>query len=170
MSAPTFSRLEELIARIPLDDDNSWVFEKLLRQPYDVYRPIMDMLFDGTIVVEDLTVPPGASAQRGWEDVSAARQRLTADASPEALGRRCAELIAGRRPGAVVITRDTSALDVADDGSVGPTYAPAGTSEVGADAAAISPNAIELARAGSLTAAQKAAQAALGAALEPEIG
>jgi hypothetical protein len=70
----------------------------------------------------------------------------------------------------VTITRDTSSLVVADDGSPGQTYAPSTLSAVGADSTEISPNPIELARAGTLAEAQKNAQAELGAALEPEIG
>jgi hypothetical protein len=170
MAAPTFAQLEELIGRLAIDQGNYWVFDKLLEQPYDVYRPIMDMLFDGTIVIEDLTVPAAVDTLSSTDDVSAARQRLTVNSSSLALGNRCAELLAGKRPGSVVITRDTSALAVAGDGSPGATYTPATSTAVGADSSEIAPNAIELARAGSLEEAQKAAQASLGAALEPKIG
>ena len=170
MAAPTFAQLEELVGRLAISEDNYWVFDKLLEQPYDVYRPIMDMLFDGTIVIEDLTIPAAADTQSSVTDASRALQRLTVDSSPYALSNRCTELLAGKRPGAIVITRDTSALAAAVDGSPGSTYTPATTTAVGADSLEISPNAIELARAGSLEEAQKAAQASLGAALEPEIG
>ena len=170
MAAPTFAQLEELIGRLAIDESNYWIFDKLLSQPYDVYRPIMDMLFDGTIVIEDLTIPAAADSQAALRDASGSIQRLTADSSPLTLGKRCAELLAGKRPGSVVITRDTSALAVAEDGSPGATYTPATTTAIGADSTEISPNAVELARAGSLEDAQKAAQASLAAALEPEIG
>jgi hypothetical protein len=170
MAAPTFAQLEELVGRLAISEDNYWVFDKLLEQPYDVYRPIMDMLFDGTIVIEDLTIPAAADTQSSVTDASRALQRLTVDSSPYALSNRCTELLAGKRPGAIVITRDTSALAAAADGSPGSTYTPATTTAVGADSSEISPNAIELARTGSLEEAQKAAQAGLGAALEPEIG
>ena len=68
------------------------------------------------------------------------------------------------------IRQCAQALAVAGDGSPGATYTPATSTAVGADSSEIAPNAIELARAGSLEEAQKAAQARLGAALEPEIG
>ena len=170
MAAPTFTQLEELIGRLAIDESNYWIFDKLLAQPYDVYRPIMDMLFDGTIVIEDLTVPAASDSQTSLRDASGAIQRMTSDVSSVALGNRCTELLAGKRPGSIVITRDTSALAVADNGSPGTTYTPATITAVGADSTKISPNAVELARAGSLEGAQKAAQASLAAALEPEIG
>ena len=170
MAAPTFAQLEELIGRLAIDESNYWIFDKLLSQPYDVYRPIMDMLFDGTIVIEDLTIPAAVDSQTAIRDASGAIQRMTSDVSSLTLGNRCAELLAGKRPGSVVIVRDTSGLAVADDGSPGSTYTPATITAVGADSTEISPNAVELARAGSLEEAQKAAQANLAAALEPEIG
>lgn len=170
MPAPTFAQLEELIGRLAIDESNYWIFDKLLRQPYDVYRPIMDMLFDGTIVIEDLTVPAGADGQAVIDDTSSAMNRLTSDSSSIALGDRCVELLSGKRPGSITIVRDTSSLVVADSGAPGQTYAPATRSVVGADSTEISPNPIELARAATLEEAQKNAQAELGAALEPEIG
>ena len=169
--APTFTQLEDLIGRLPIDADNYWVFEKLIEQPYDTYRPILDMLFDGTIVVEDLTIPPGSATLAVEDDSRTANERLNSwSGTAASLGSRCAELIAGRRPGGVVITRDTSSLVVADDGSVGSTYAAETQTAVGADATVISPNPIELSRAGTLADAQKAVQSDYAAALEPNIG
>ena len=170
--SPTFARLEELIGRLPVTQDNYWVFEKLLEQPYDIYRPIMDMLFDGSIVVEDLMIPVGGTSQRIADDSQAANRRLTAwDATSQAVAERCLELISsGARPGAVVVDRDTGSMSINPDGSVGPVYAPATATLVGADSDAISPNPIQLARAGTLAAAQKAFQERYAAALEPQIG
>lgn len=166
--APTFSQLEELVGRLPIDDSNYWIFEKLLEQPYDLYRPIMDMLFDGTIVIEDLTIPPSADTAAIASDASAANARMDAwNATASSVGDRCRELIAGRRIGGAVITRDTSSLVVAEDGSVGSSYAPTTQTAVATDSTAISPNPIEVARAGSLEDAQKAAQEGFLAATEP---
>ncbi len=169
--APTFTQLEDLIGRLPIDADNYWVFEKLIEQPYDVYRPILDMLFDGTIVVEDLMIPPGSASLAVTGDAETADQRLNSwNATSASVGSRCVELITGKRPGGVVITRDTSSIAVAEDGSIGSTYAAETQTAVGADATVISPNPIELSRAGSLTDAQKAVQEDYAAALEPDIG
>jgi hypothetical protein len=166
--APTFSQLEELVGRLPIDDSNYWIFEKLLEQPYDLYRPIMDMLFDGTIVVEDLTIPPSADSSAVADDATAAAARMSVwNATVSSIGDRCRELIAGRRVGGAVITRDTSHLVVADDGSIGATYAPSTETAVATDSTLISPNPIEVARAGSLEQAQKAAQEGFLAATEP---
>ncbi len=168
--APSFLQLEELIGRLPIDESNYWIFEKLLEQPYDVYRPIMDMLFDGTIVVEDLTIPPSADSSAVFDDASSANHRITYwNATVAGIGERCQELISGRRIGGVVISRDTSPLVVADDGSVGATYAPSTETAVANDASLITPNPIEVARAGSLESAQKAVQAEFLAATEPPL-
>ena len=117
-------------------------------------------------------IPAGGTSQRIADDSQAANRRLTAwDATSQAVAERCLELISsGARPGAVVVGRDTGSMSINPDGSVGPLYAPATATLVGADSDAISPNPIQLARAGTLAAAQKAFQERYAAALEPQIG
>lgn len=167
---PSFSQLEDLIARLPIDEDNYWIFERLIEQPYDVYRPIMDMLFDGTIVVEDLTIPPGVTAGSILQDARAAKWRLDSySVSDVGIQGRCLELIASGRAGSTVIGRDTSALSATVDGSIGAFYGPKTQTAVGGDSTVITPNPIELARAGSLVDAQKAIQEDFFAATEPDM-
>ena len=170
----SFAQLEEYVSRLPIDDGNFYIFEELIKQPYDLYRPIMDMLFDGTIVVEDLMQPEGTPpSSLAMQDAgrAASRRAYSAwDVTTEALTRRCAELAAGRSAGAAVVPRDPSSAFAAADGSPGALYVPSDFGVVGSDSNAIAPNPIELARAGSMEAAQKAIQEDFGAAAQSDIG
>jgi hypothetical protein len=169
----TFTQMQDYVNRLPVTEANYYIFEALLRQPYDLYRPIMDMLFDGTIVVEDLVAADGAPATgAALADIAAARGRLalaSRDATAEATSQRAQSLAYGVQPGAVVLQRDATPLTANPDGSPGSVYVPGTTSVVGADASSISPNPIELERAGSLEDAQKASQEAVIAAMQPQI-
>ena len=170
----SFAQLEEYVSRLPIDDGNYYIFEELLKQPYDLYRPIMEMLFDGTIVVEDLMQPEGtppSSFAMQDADLAASRAAYSAwDVSPEALTRRCTELASGRYVGAAIVSRDPSSAFAAADGSPGALYVPSSSGAVGSDSNAIAPNPIELARAGSLEDAQKGIQEDFAAATQSDIG
>ena len=169
----TFAQIESYIARLPIDDRTYEVFEALLEQPYDVFRPLMDMLFDGTIVVEDLMAAPGtsiASASAIRDDSMTAEAHLGyAGLDFATLGKRFAELASGRIPPSMaVVDRDQSALAVEESGRPGGLFSPSVPAVVGTDANAYAPNPIEVARAGSAEAARKAAQERFIAAVQPE--
>lgn len=170
----SFAQLEEYVSRLPIDDRNYYIFEELIKQPYDLFRPIMEMLFDGTIVIEDLMQPEGtppSSLAMQDADLAASRATYSAwDVSAQAITRRCAELASGRYAGAAIVSRDPSAAFAAADGSPGALYVPSPSGVVGSDSNAIAPNPIELARAGSLESAQKGIQEDYAAASQPDIG
>lgn len=176
----TITEVKSAFARLPINDANSGVFEALLRLPYDLYRPIIDMLLDGTIVVEDL-VPAElagggssygrARAAAGDSEAAAARAvRWAEDISPSAILANVEAILAGGRPGALAVPRDTS--PILTDGAGRPigVYASPGVSVLSADSQSASPNPIEVARAEEEgTDAGKYAQRALGAALPNEL-
>lgn len=173
MSRP-LPALEALFARLPITEENFGVFEALLRLPYDIYRPIIDLLFEEKIFWQDLLYPAGTGGHRAgmamMED-SRALPRTGWDLSSEALAARCLEMLNGNSPGTVVIARDTSAAVLNDAGTPGAgTYVPSVAAAIGADASTIVPNAIELERGGSVEDAQKEVQRLLSAAMNPDIG
>jgi len=55
MAQYTIPQLEALVAGLPLSASNYGTFQALLGLPYDIFRPIMDLLFSGAIFPEDLT-------------------------------------------------------------------------------------------------------------------
>lgn len=173
MSRP-LPALEAMFARLPITEENFGVFEALLRLPYDIYRPIIELLFEEKIYWQDLLYPAGTGGHRaGMALIEDSRPlpRSGWDLSAEALAQRCLEMINGSSPSTVVIARDTSAAVIGTDGTPGAgTYVPSVAAAVGADASAIVPNAIELSRSGSVEDAQKEVQRRLTAALNPDIG
>ena len=174
----TIHQVSARFGRLPISESNFGVFEALLRLPFDLYRPIVDMLLDGTLVPEDL-LPPGDAGPAGSRAaVLAADSGLAAgraarwanDIDGEALRRHVEALLAGGRPGAVALPRDASALAAGPDGRPTGAFAPAGVSVAGADSLSATPDPLEAQRAAEAGAdAGKEAQAALAAALPSEL-
>ena len=46
--------IEERIFRLPINDENQETFIQLLELPYDIFKPIIDMLLREEITIEDL--------------------------------------------------------------------------------------------------------------------
>ena len=161
----TLKTLEEYIARLDIKESNYYIFEALMKQPYDIYRPIMDMLFEGKIVIEDLILAKGETANYSQSYVNGTSAISSWDVSAESVQARCIALASGTATSAYVNNVDTTALMVNSDGTISSSYVPTETSVVGSDSATVVPNAIEVARAGSYTNAQKSAQEALLAAI-----
>lgn len=171
----TIPDIESLIARLPITTESFGIYEALLTLPYDIYKPILGMLFDGTITHEDLvdTVGAASAAGRASADSTAAQNRYNSslDVSSEALAQRCIALIGGSPAGAVALPRDTSAVGVGPSGEPGGgVFVPSAPTVVSSDLANISPNPIEIERAGGdLVRAQQASQQAVQAAINGEI-
>ena len=171
----TFQQLEDFCSRLPVTSENRGVFEALLALPYDIFRPVMDMLFEGVIVIEDLYAPSqqmaAAAAIAATDSANAHRilAQSSNDVSSRALRARCIALASGTAPSGVVLSRDGSSLLVDSNGAPSGAFASAGNTLLGADASTYVPNPIELARAGNLAAAQKAAQERLAAAIHSEV-
>ena len=168
-----FTQLEALIARLPINESTYAIFDELLSQPYDIFRTVLDLLFEESVTVDDLTLPVDAPYLGTLlADVHAAATALHAagtDAGRLALMARCRQLMNGRHACGTVVERDNSAFMVAKDGTLNGVYAPSEGTHVGADAATIVPNPIERARLGSIQAAQKDLQRTFLAASRPRI-
>ena len=173
MSQYTFLELTDLIDCLPIYDEKIAVFEELIKQPYDLYRPIMDMLFNGTIVIEDL-LPAGksTSASDALSDnynAEAKRSISAWDISIEAIGNRCRDIISSKSSSMAFVGRDNTALLANEDGSPSTVFVQTVENVVGPDANAIAPNSIETSRSGSEAAAQKLIQQNFRAAVQPDI-
>lgn len=159
-------QVEALVARLPITVDNEWVFEALLRLPFDIYRPILDLLFEGMIVPEDLVLPRG-SVETGvnlTDDAQLVRD-IRARTTPQGdLLQTCIRLLAGHAPNAVAFERDTTSLSL--EGAV---YVPGELGHVGSDSAAVTPTPTDLDRAGDLARAQKDLQLRFAAVMHPTI-
>jgi len=164
------------MARLPVNDDTYAVFEALLYLPYDTFRPIMDLLFDETIVPEDLVQPPEGrvAAVRAVLDAATAQRAHRnpySNVTPQAVAARCTELLRGRRPSTLVLPRDASAASVGTNGAPASAgaYAPAVPLVASTDPSFVAPNPIEVARSGSVEVAAYDAADALAATLRPEV-
>ena len=166
----SFAQVEDLVARLPITRDNFFVFEELLRQPYDIYRPVLDMLFDETIVVEDL-MPAGGALQspneaRVMVDSIFAEMRASLseeDFREDVFKARVQSLVSGIRSGATV-SRDTTSLHIDSSGAPIPSYVPTPDFIVGNDTNTMAPNPIEISRVGVIADAQKLLQQQYAAA------
>jgi hypothetical protein len=164
------------MARLPISEETVALFESLLLLPFDLFRPLVDLLLDGSAVIEDLFPAggdrgaAGRSAAMASDSTGAALRAaaLSGEFDEAALRRRVTELLAGRRPGALALPRDGTGVGLMPDGSPAQGYSPPGVSVTGSDSTTSSPSAIETERAGSPSAAAKAAQVALRAALAPK--
>ena len=173
----TLHELSDRFSRLPIAEENAGIFEALLRLPFDLYRPVMDMLLDGTLVVEDLVqMGTDSSGRQSGAAVSDAAEaaaialRWGSDIDDAALRRNVSRLLAGERIGAVAVPRDNSALLAGPDGSPSGTYVPGGVEILGPDALAALPNPIQTARAADAGEdARKIAQRELGSTLAGEL-
>jgi hypothetical protein len=170
----TLPEVETLIARLPINDTNFPVFEALLRLNFDVYRPILDMLFDGTITPEDLVTPSSSAAALAADNTTLAGARYHgpwSQVDPAAVSARCLALLSGKRPSQVVLPRDSSAVAISPTGAPASdgTFAPSAPLVASMDPMAVAPNPVEVARAGSVEAAAKAVQETLTATLRPQV-
>lgn len=167
----TFTQIEDLVARLPITEDNYGIFEALLKLPYDIYRPVMDLLFEGRITPEDLVPAGSATPYLIASDYIGENARPVSqlDLSSQAMLNRCISLIGGTPVAATVVSVDLSSLTSDSSGRPIPAVVPIDPSLVGPDSLAIVPNPIEVLRAGGVIEAQKASQSALGAVLNPEI-
>jgi hypothetical protein len=186
----TISQLEDGVSRLPIDVSNFGLFEALLGLPYDLFRPIMDMLLDGVISPEDLTdtggnTLGGSALLADSAAAAAAFQRAAYDVGPLALAARAAQLVlaAGSQSpytlaataspasaGSVAVARDQTAVAV-DPATGAPvqSFAPGTYSDSSYDSSVGAPNAIQLLRAGNVAAAQKAASAEFAGAMNSEV-
>ena len=165
----TLKLLEAYIARIDVTESNYYIFEELLKQPYDIYRPIMDMLFDGTIVIEDLVMPSGQSIASSSSTTSSS-QLSRWDISPTAVSSRCLALVNGTTTSVTVTSVDNSSLLTNPSTSlIGASYIPSETTVISTDSSMITPNPIEVARSTSYTEAQKSVQESLLAAIAAKV-
>jgi hypothetical protein len=167
----TLKLLEEYVGRLQVTEDTYYIFEELLKQPYDIYRPIMDMLFDGTIVIEDLIMPTGQTAAYSNSTTNGASTNTSSwDISSTSVANRCIALINGTKTSAVITSVDNSVLTTSNTTSlIGSSYVTSETSIAGSDSTTAVPNPIEVARSSSYTDAQKAVQDALLAATSSTI-
>jgi hypothetical protein len=174
MGPTSIPQLESLIGRLPITEENYGTFVALLALPYDLFRPIMDMLLAGVAFPEDLTDAQQNQLAGALKlaDGNLARAALAA-ADPAvntaALVATLEAAFAGRRASAVVLPRDQTAVGLGPDGGILPAYAPASQEVYSYDSDLTYPNAIEVLRAGSLAAARKAASAAFAAAMNPKV-
>lgn len=173
----TLHELSDRFSRLPIAEENAGIFEALLRLPFDLYRPVMEMLLDGTLVVEDLyqAGPDSSGRQTSAASSDAAGAaalalRWEADVDGTALLRNVTRLLSGGKIPALAVPRDNSALLVGPDGVPTGAYVPGGVAILGSDALAALPNPIQTARAASSGEdARKAAQRTLGAALAGDL-
>ena len=171
MATPyTMRDMKGMIARLPMTDENYYIFEALLQLPYDIYRPLIEMLCEGRIYVNDLVLQAKNNNLRQFLnhfDIVTNANSIGAIETTEArLKERLDQLaISGTRPSSVVVTNDTSSMNIDEDGNFVPIYFPESSSVIGADSNMIAPNPIQIARSGNLQDAQKAVQEDLGAAL-----
>lgn len=172
MAVRQIPQLEDLVASLPITVGNAGVFEALLRLPYDLYRPIVDLLLDGAIAPEDLvdSLLPRAAGEALLRDAAGAaavlaRAYAEGETSSTTLLARCQTLLAGGEPGAAVLDRDTSAAAIGPDGLPGGgSFAHPPQMFASGDASLCSPNAIQVLRAHSLPLARKQAAVAAAAA------
>lgn len=172
----TLHELSDRFSRLPIAEENAGIFEALLRLPFDLYRPVMDMLLDGTLVIEDLIQAGGdgsgrraAAASFDAAEAAALALRWRSDIDSASLRRNVDRVLSGRRPGALALPRDNGPLLAGPDGIPSGAFVPGGVTVLGPDALAVRPNPIETARAdGTGEDARKMAQRNLGAALADE--
>jgi hypothetical protein len=113
--------LQALFGRLPINQTNAPLFQALLELPYDIYRPVMDLLLAEDIVPEDLLPPPGAAFGGAINGAAAADYNV----SPDALMARIRDLAGGARvtPGAVAVPTDPGLL-LAEDGRPSGVFVP----------------------------------------------
>lgn len=173
----TLHELSDRFSRLPIAEENAGIFEALLRLPFDLYRPVMDMLLDGTLVVEDLFQvgpdPSGrqtAAASADAAEAAALALRWSADIDDDSLRRNVASLLAGGRPAALTVPRDNGMLLAGPDGGPSGAFVPGGVTILGPDATATLPGPIERDDAAlSGEDARKVAQRTLSSALAGEL-
>jgi hypothetical protein len=114
----TIPQLEDLIQRLPIVPSNFGIFEALLGLPYDIYRPIMDLLFAGSIFPEDLVDQPAdlrsgsaiiADSQLASDGMAAA----AFDISPAAVTARAVQIATTGQYPANLQTPGATAADTA---------------------------------------------------------
>ena len=169
----SFREAEDFIHRLPIEKKNDFVIEELLKQPYDIFRPIMDMLFSGQIVFEDLISIEGvnsAGAQKDSEKAESKRELTSWDISQESMRARCIEIITNANNSSIaIIPRDNSALLVDELGNPVPAFTGAGMSVLSSNSDTSTPNVIETMRSGTEIDAQKDAQDNFRAAIQPRV-
>jgi len=48
------NQIESFVYRFPIDENNFPIYQELLKLPYKIYKPIVDLLCEGKITIEDL--------------------------------------------------------------------------------------------------------------------
>jgi len=154
--------LEERMRRLVITE-HLGVYETLLRQPYDIYRPVMDLLLEGTIFPEDLSDDPLILA-RGARALAAAKaaQELSESYLTEAMAKSVLVGVANGKDAAFIpMAFDHNQQQIDDEtGAVNGQFIPAHLTAASTDFDSISPSAIERLRGGGLDGGKKLAQEA----------
>jgi Cdc6-like AAA superfamily ATPase len=166
----TFEQLEKSISKFVITEENYYIYEELLKQPYQIFRPIIDMLIENLISIEDLAVDePNDTMLTDYFNSKNDKDKYKDELKSDYLINKCIQLIQGKTPSSVLIQRDMSGLMVNELGIPTAQYVPEILSLVSTDSNSISPNQLEIIKSGSIQNAQKKIQDEFGGILQPDI-
>jgi uncharacterized protein with NRDE domain len=144
MNTLNFIQTQDYINRLDISDSTYEVFNELLNQPYDIFRPVMDMLFSEQISVNDLTLSNAINTSidvlndRDISDYNLLNNSQNLEVSE--LTKRCVNLLSNILPSGALIERDTSNLYIDDNGLPTSVYTPSSMTFVGNDSHFITPS------------------------------
>lgn len=154
--------------RLDITADNMSVYVSLLTLPFDLFRPIIDMLLDESITIEDLTTP--GNLPPGTADALVASSSAGLPIDEATLRQNVLGLLQSGRAVAAMVPRDVTLVHTDRGGHPSGLYAAGGATSVSPDTTANTPSPLEVIIAARTGADPRTiAQAALAAATQPSL-